>query len=677
MTKTLTPDLKTFVFFLSLIFVHILQAQRGVDYKPSSEWAWGIEDSTEYFIYTPGNLELGKKYPIALYLHGCCGDSPNAIPHRAADPPVRMWHNFTENTQDIPTYIISPQTTRGWSQHFESLKKVIDFLVEKRQGDPQRIYIVGFSMGGRGLYQFISDYPDYFAAAIPIGMSFFDGDFEKVKDIPIWANQGEVDRWAREMPKFVRETRALNGLELDSAWQWVTGVNPKYTSFEGMGHIVQWEAASQDLTEWAYSKINDGNKYPQAHFKSPSYREEAKEGKNFNVEIDARDPDGEITKVDLFVNRQFHSSLTAAPFKTKIKPESGDNLLEAVAYDNKGKSITATTVIAVDTEPQLNVNTIPYGRVGGYYSYWLPALGNGVLAFEVTGLPAGLKLLKDGWLKGIPLEEGTFSVNVTVTDEDGDVSDSTIKLVVKGKREGEVLVTDAKDFNGDPLVVSKAVYGETPNFNRKKAPTSAVEHISFSDLDEFYGLSLVKSEESDTTLSDQTYMTFTVSEPVEVLVGYEVKDNMHSSGIPAWLKDFKRIEETEIVAQIRYYGIFSKKYPKGEISLPGGDRNENGVSTNYFVMVRAADFNNEPEINMDILPSGEKGKYYASKLTSLYGNGKLNWEVISGDLPADLRLELNGSLVGTPQSSGSYSFIVEAVDEMGQSDQSEIQLEIK
>ena len=428
-------------------------------------------------------------------------------------------------------------------------------------------------------------------------------------------------------------------------------------------------------TQW--NEINDGNKYPQVHFVSPAYREKAKEGKNFNVEVDARDPDGEITKVDLFVNRQFHSSLTTAPFKAKIKPELGDNVLEAVAYDAKGKSTTATTVIAVDTKPQISINTLPYGRVGAYYEHWLPAIGNGVLSFAAAELPKGLQLLNDGCLRGIPVEVGMVSVKVTITDEDGDVSDSVIKIEIKEKRNGEVLVTEANDLNGNQLVISKAVYGETPNFNCEKVPTSAIEHISFSDLDEFYGLSLVKSEESDTTLSDQTYMTFTVSEPVEVLVGYEVKDNMHSSGIPDWLNDFKRIEKAEITAQIRYYGIFSKKYPKGEISLPGADKNGNGVSTNYFVMLRAVDFNNEPEINMDILPSGGKGKYYTSKLTSLYGNGKLNWEVISGDLPNGLQLELNGSMVGTPQSSGQYSFIVEATDERGQADQAEIQLEIK
>ena len=95
MKKIHYPGLN-FLFLLISIFVsQSTFSQRVlVDYKPPSEWSWGVEDSTEYFIYTPGNLKLGNKYPIVLYLHGCCGESPQAIPHRAADPPVRMWHNF-------------------------------------------------------------------------------------------------------------------------------------------------------------------------------------------------------------------------------------------------------------------------------------------------------------------------------------------------------------------------------------------------------------------------------------------------------------------------------------------------------------------------------------------------------------------------------------------------------
>jgi hypothetical protein len=43
-----------------------------------------------------------------------------------------------------------------------------------------------------------------------MGMSFH-GDSTKVKDIPIWSNQGETDYFSRSLRKNVADIRHLNG----------------------------------------------------------------------------------------------------------------------------------------------------------------------------------------------------------------------------------------------------------------------------------------------------------------------------------------------------------------------------------------------------------------------------------------------------------------------------------
>src|SRR5436190_15287133 len=120
--------LKEIPFF---VFVFILSEPliAQIDYKGFPQWSWHKEDSTEYYLYTPSNMKPGEKYPIALVMHGCCGDSYHATLRNTVDPPLRMWHNFGANTQSIPTYIIAPATSRGWDQHFNNLKKVMDDLV--------------------------------------------------------------------------------------------------------------------------------------------------------------------------------------------------------------------------------------------------------------------------------------------------------------------------------------------------------------------------------------------------------------------------------------------------------------------------------------------------------------------------------------------------------------------
>ncbi|MEJ7588886.1 MAG: hypothetical protein WKI04_15125 [Ferruginibacter sp.] len=63
------------VILLSLyVFPGTIKAQ-DIDYKGLPQWSWHKEDSTEYYLYTPSNMEPGKKYPVALFMHGCCGEN--------------------------------------------------------------------------------------------------------------------------------------------------------------------------------------------------------------------------------------------------------------------------------------------------------------------------------------------------------------------------------------------------------------------------------------------------------------------------------------------------------------------------------------------------------------------------------------------------------------------------
>ena len=326
-----------------------LQAQQ-IDYKGLPQWSWQKEGETEYYLYTPSNIQPGTKYPLAIFLHGCCGEDNHATLRNCVDPPARMWHNFAANTQPEPTYIISPMTTRGWTQKFPDIKTIIDKMVKSGQVDKQRIYMTGFSMGGSGTWQFLEQYPDYIAAAIPMGTGE-KVDFEKVKNVPIWAIRGELDYFGRNLPANIAELRKLNG-DPGGNLEWVTGVNPMFTDFEGLGHGIQWDAVSGlDLLHWAYSKINDGNIYPVVYFISPRYKEEYQAGEQPVIKIFAHDPDGEITRIDLYVNHKLIKSLNKEPYETKIDIGAGNHMVEAVAFDNGGKSNKAEIIIKTDINP--------------------------------------------------------------------------------------------------------------------------------------------------------------------------------------------------------------------------------------------------------------------------------------------------------------------------------------
>ena len=113
------PDMRllALLFFAALVFIGSSNLRsQNIDYRGFPEWSWGKMDSTEYYLYTPGAAGKGEAYPLVLFLHGCCGNDYHATLRNAVDPPVRLWHNFGENTQRTPLFILSPKTKSGWSQ---------------------------------------------------------------------------------------------------------------------------------------------------------------------------------------------------------------------------------------------------------------------------------------------------------------------------------------------------------------------------------------------------------------------------------------------------------------------------------------------------------------------------------------------------------------------------------
>ncbi|MGY0036208.1 carboxylesterase family protein [Pedobacter sp. NJ-S-72] len=92
--------------------------------------------------------------------------------------------------------IVSPQcpddktwTTENW---YDSLSMAI---IPKYRVDTNRIYVTGISIGGFGAWQVAMDYPDKFAAILPLCGGVNDTDTSKISGInhlPIWTFHGKA-----------------------------------------------------------------------------------------------------------------------------------------------------------------------------------------------------------------------------------------------------------------------------------------------------------------------------------------------------------------------------------------------------------------------------------------------------------------------------------------------------
>lgn len=80
-------------------------------------------------------------------------------------------------------------------------------------------------------------------------------------------------------------------------------------------------------------------------------------------------------------------------------------------------------------------------------------------------------------------------------------------------------------------------------------------------------------------------------------------------------------------------------------------------------------------ISTTSIPGGMMGKSYATQLSSV-GGGPLTWSLEFGSLPSGLTLNSDGSISGTPSTSGAFSFIVQVTDATGQHVNQLLQLKI-
>lgn len=162
--------------------------------------------SVNYRFLKPQNVDSSKKYPLILVFHGSGAVGTNNSSQMGILS--KMWLT-PENREKYPTYVLSPQfPIRSSNYHLDEIRNVkvsqsnehldlvlksLDSLILKENIDPNRIYVMGFSMGGATTSNAISKRPDLFAAAINVsGISQFD-KISELQKIPIWIVHGSLD----------------------------------------------------------------------------------------------------------------------------------------------------------------------------------------------------------------------------------------------------------------------------------------------------------------------------------------------------------------------------------------------------------------------------------------------------------------------------------------------------
>ncbi len=154
-----------------------------------------------YLLYLPVGYDSAKgPYPTLLFLHGIgeCGiDGAGCLVH---GPGQQLWERSgTAFERNLPMVVVMPQCPpRGESWEQPVMQRaalgVLDDVAGKVRVDPDRTYLTGLSMGGRGTWLLAGMDPDRFAAIAPFAADTLDPDLaRRVRYDAVWAVAGAED----------------------------------------------------------------------------------------------------------------------------------------------------------------------------------------------------------------------------------------------------------------------------------------------------------------------------------------------------------------------------------------------------------------------------------------------------------------------------------------------------
>ncbi len=218
----------------------------------------------KYRLIKPIDYKFGKKYPLVIFLHGAGergSDNLISLKHAAsefADPERRKLY---------PAYVVIPQcpTDHKWSEvdwsqetssqpetasdSLQSVKELLDEMIDQAGVDKDRVYLTGLSMGGYGTWDAIGRYPNFFAAAAPICGGGDPKMVNQFKKLPIWCFHGAKD----DAVKPIRSQAMVEALK-------AVGSNVKYTEYPEAGHDSWSETyANPEFYQWLFAQRRSNN----------------------------------------------------------------------------------------------------------------------------------------------------------------------------------------------------------------------------------------------------------------------------------------------------------------------------------------------------------------------------------------------------------------------------------
>ncbi len=172
-----------------------------------NQFVYGIGPETDglaidYRYFSPVKENDTTKYPLVIWLHGMGNGSSEGVQITASNVSYWSSEEFQSRFTNGGAYILAARSDelKGicWNEGtIVPLKAAIDDFIAKNKDniDLTRIYIGGYSMGGKMTLTMAIAYPEMFAAAFPICPAWSPSEelLSEIADMPVWITSGKTD----------------------------------------------------------------------------------------------------------------------------------------------------------------------------------------------------------------------------------------------------------------------------------------------------------------------------------------------------------------------------------------------------------------------------------------------------------------------------------------------------
>lgn len=252
------------VFSLSVSAVSITAGDDALRNQFKSGSGGGL--SYEYFA---PEVKEGVKYPVVIWLHGIASGNYDGDQVDSYD--FCKWASDEYQARFVNAggaYLICPRANGTWDLTTTSaVKNCVDSFISKHADsvDKDRIYLIGFSLGGSMSIKVASAYNNYFAAVVPmcaVDQSAAGG----IKNMAVWFFANDKDTYASANSSATRSSFnkvAANASDKSKIrFTYVSNAVTPTGGSVGMQHYM-WRILTNDMfmadgSQYAYSTTKDG-----------------------------------------------------------------------------------------------------------------------------------------------------------------------------------------------------------------------------------------------------------------------------------------------------------------------------------------------------------------------------------------------------------------------------------